>query len=235
MRIKKLFLLVLCLPFFLNTASANKQLTDSNKHAHEAYSRYGNPSSYAVAGKKYQVLQSAQGFKQKGIASWYGKPFHNQSTSSGEKYNMFELTAAHKTLPLPTYVKVKNLANGREIIVRVNDRGPFKKDRIIDLSYAAAKKLGFILRGTASVEIESLDIDRKKAQYVVQAASYRLKKNADLFQQKLSKQVNFPVFVDHFQTAYSVKIGPFSTLSELEKAREKLIKLGVTEVIIKLS
>lgn len=120
----------------------------------EPKSRYGNPKSYVVMGKRYAVMDSNNGFTQKGIASWYGGKFHGRRTSSGETYNMYEMTAAHKTLPLPTYVQVKNLNNGRQIIVKVNDRGPFHENRIIDLSYVAALKLDVIKAGTGLVEIK---------------------------------------------------------------------------------
>ena len=119
-------------------------------------SKLGNPSSYVVAGKRYYVLESASGFKQRGIASWYGKKFHGRKTSNGEIYNMYGMTAAHKTLPIPVYVRVKNLTNGRSIVVKVNDRGPFVEGRIIDLSYTAAEKLDIIGTGTARVEINTL-------------------------------------------------------------------------------
>ena len=107
----------------------------------EPKSQYGNPSSYTVNGKTYYVLKNAQGYDKKGIASWYGTKFHGQLTSTREPYNMYAMTAASTELPLPTYVRVTNLENGRQVIVKVNDRGPFDKDRIIDLSYVAAKKL----------------------------------------------------------------------------------------------
>jgi rare lipoprotein A len=119
-------------------------------------SKRGNPSSYIVFGKRYHVLDSSDGFVQRGIASWYGTKFHGRPTSSGEVYNMHAMTAAHKTLPIPVYVHVKNLDNGRSLVVRVNDRGPFVAGRIIDLSYAAAKKLGVDGPGTANVEISTV-------------------------------------------------------------------------------
>lgn len=114
------------------------------------------PSSYRVYGKSYHVMRSATHYKEKGLASWYGKKFHRKRTSSGERYNMYELTAAHKTLPLASRVLVTNLTNGRHVIVKVNDRGPFVSNRIIDLSYAAAKKLGMVGTGLAKVEVKSL-------------------------------------------------------------------------------
>lgn len=116
-------------------------------------SRYGNPESYEVLGQRYHVMSDASGFHQRGIASWYGRKFHGQRTSSGEPYDMYAMTAAHKTLPLPSWVEVTNLDNGRKAVVKVNDRGPFAKGRIIDLSYAAATKLGVVSPGTAPVSI----------------------------------------------------------------------------------
>ena len=120
-------------------------------------SRIGNPESYEEFGERYKVLQSSQGFKEKGLASWYGIDFHGRDTSSGEVYDMYDMTAAHKTLPLPTYVRVVNFDNGRSLVVKVNDRGPFIRGRIIDLSYAAAYRLGITGPGTANVEITALD------------------------------------------------------------------------------
>lgn len=123
----------------------------------EPRSRYGNPNSYVVFGKRYYVKKSSAGHVERGIASWYGTKFHGKRTSSGEPYDMLAMTAAHKTLPLPTYVEVVNLKNSRKIIVKVNDRGPFVKNRIIDLSYAAAKRLGITQAGTGLVEIRAID------------------------------------------------------------------------------
>lgn len=116
----------------------------------------GNPPFYEVFGVRYHVLDSSDGYRESGIASWYGKDFHKLPTSSGEPYDMYEMTAAHKTLPLPTWVEVRNLANGRKVIVKVNDRGPFVGDRIIDLSFSAAEALDMIRDGTARVEVRAL-------------------------------------------------------------------------------
>ena len=123
----------------------------------EPKARYGNMKSYVVHGKTYYPKQSSRGHVERGIASWYGTKFHGRKTSSGERYDMYQMTAAHKTLPLPTYALVKNLENGRSAIVRVNDRGPFVSGRIIDLSYAAARKLGVDKQGVARVEVLSID------------------------------------------------------------------------------
>ncbi|WP_127478206.1 septal ring lytic transglycosylase RlpA family protein [Sulfurivermis fontis] len=122
----------------------------------EPRSRYGNPDSYVVNGRRYTVRSSAAGYVERGIASWYGTKFHGRRTASGEIYDMHALTAAHTTLPLPTYVRVTNLNNGRSTVVRVNDRGPFHDNRLIDLSYAAASKLGIVETGTGLVEIRAL-------------------------------------------------------------------------------
>ena len=123
----------------------------------EPRSRYGNPETYEVFGKRYKLMKSGKGHVERGLASWYGPGFHSERTSSGEPYDMYAMTAAHKTLPIPAYVRVTNLENGRSVVVRVNDRGPFVGERIIDLSYTAASKLDMLRAGTARVEIRVLD------------------------------------------------------------------------------
>jgi rare lipoprotein A len=123
----------------------------------EPLSAYGNPPEYEVDGVTYHVMDSAEGYQAEGTASWYGEEFQGRRTSSGEPYDMYAMTAAHRTLPLPTYVEVTNLENGRTVVVRVNDRGPFHADRIIDLSYAAARKLGIVGAGTARVRVRALE------------------------------------------------------------------------------
>lgn len=123
----------------------------------EPKSKYGNPKSYVVFGQRYYTLPTSKGYLEQGIASWYGTKFHGRRTSSGETYDMYAMTAAHKTLPLPTYARVTNKKNGRSIIVRINDRGPFHENRIIDLSYAAATKLGIVTMGTGLVEVRAID------------------------------------------------------------------------------
>jgi rare lipoprotein A len=122
----------------------------------EPRSRYGNGPNYEVFGVGYTVMPSADGYKERGVASWYGKKFHGRLTSNREVYDMYLMTAAHKTLPLPTYVRVRNLSNNKSIVVRVNDRGPFVDNRIIDLSYSAAMKLDLIASGTGLVEVEAI-------------------------------------------------------------------------------
>ena len=130
----------------------------------EARSRYGNPDSYVVRGQRYHVMNGSTAFQQRGVASWYGTKFHGRKTSSGEPYDMFAMSAAHKTLPLPTWVEVINQDNQKRIVVKVNDRGPFIDGRIIDLSYAAATKLGVIATGTANVSIRAIDPAQHLAQ-----------------------------------------------------------------------
>jgi rare lipoprotein A len=129
----------------------------------EPRSRNGNPPFYDVMGKRYFVLSSGVGYVERGVASWYGPGFHKVRTSTGEPYDMYGMTAAHKTLPLPAYVRVTNLQNGRSIVVRVNDRGPFVGNRIIDLSYTAAAKLDMLRNGTAMVEVRSLEPSSESA------------------------------------------------------------------------
>jgi rare lipoprotein A len=123
----------------------------------EPRSQYGNKSPYTVLGESYRVLPSARGYHERGIASWYGNKFHGFTTSTFEKYDMYSFSAAHKTLPLPSYARVTNLENGRSVVVRVNDRGPFVQNRIIDLSYAAAVKIGVWPKGTAMVDVQAID------------------------------------------------------------------------------
>ena len=119
-------------------------------------SRRGNMAEYTVRGKRYRTLDSAAGFRERGVASWYGAKFHGRDTSSGEPFDMHAMTAAHRQLPLPTFVRVTDVASGRSVVVKVNDRGPFADDRVIDLSYAAASRLGMLERGTAEVTLEAL-------------------------------------------------------------------------------
>lgn len=123
----------------------------------EPRSRYGNPPEYEVDGVTYRVMEGSEGYEEEGMASWYGEQFHGRRTSSGEPYDMYAMTAAHRSLPLPTYVEVTNLENGRTVVVRVNDRGPFHQDRIIDVSYVAARKLGLVGPGTAPVRVRALE------------------------------------------------------------------------------
>ena len=138
------------------TVPAPNGVPDAVPHL-EPRARNGNPPFYDVFGKRYYVLSSSSGYWERGVASWYGPGFHKERTSTGEPYDMYAMTAAHKTLPLPAYLRVTNLQNGRSIVVRVNDRGPFVGNRIIDLSYTAAAKLDMLRNGTAMVELRAID------------------------------------------------------------------------------
>jgi rare lipoprotein A len=137
---------------------ANVDSTPDAIPRREPRSAHGNPPFYKVLGRRYVVLATADGYLERGVASWYGPTFHGESTSSGEKYDMYGMSAAHKTLPLPTYARVTNLKNGRSIVVRINDRGPFVANRLIDLSYTAAAKLDMLKEGTTLVEVKSLTV-----------------------------------------------------------------------------
>jgi rare lipoprotein A len=147
-------LLAACAPFpTRDTASSGR----ASSIPSTGRSKYGNPPSYVVGGHRYYVLPNCSGYDKRGIASWYGSKFHGRRTSSGKPYDMNAMTAAQKTLPLPCKVRVTNLKNGKSLVVTVNDRGPFVKNRLIDLSHAAAAKLGILKTGTGLVEVQSLD------------------------------------------------------------------------------
>lgn len=191
----------------------------------EPLAKYGNMSSYRVFGKRYYTLSSSRAYEAVGTASWYGTKFHAQRTSSGEPYNMLGMTAAHKTLPLPTYVSVTNLKNHRTIIVKVNDRGPFESNRIIDLSYVAAKKLGMLGHGTALVRVKAIDPTEYRTaklqlarnnltsptltaprawqrktplpMYYLQVGAFRHKSGAEKLRQQLLAQLNAPITISH--------------------------------------
>lgn len=181
----------------------------------EPLSKRGNGPVYTVWGKSYRVMDSAEGFWQEGTASWYGTKFHGRETSSGERFDVYKLTAAHKHLPLPTYVRVTNLANNRQTIVKVNDRGPFKGDRVIDLSYAAAVKLGFHDKGTSRVRLEvispeSLTPQEKAETFMVQAGAFSEFKRADRSHRELQELTGFRGVVVKIPTDgfYRVRLGP---------------------------
>ena len=199
----------------------------------EPLSRYGNPATYRVAGRSYAVMNSAKGFKQRGLASWYGTKFHSHRTSSGENYDMYALTAAHKTLPLPTYVRVKNLDNGRVAIVKINDRGPFHPGRIIDLSYGAATKLGVFPKGTAHVEIEAIAGSGRLNQaitasrYYLQIGAFETKQSAERLKHQVGKFAPSHVAISHENKKYLVRMGPFDDRKRMENAQAQLTKKGI--------
>ena len=208
----------------------------------EPRSARGNPAFYDVLGKRYFVLGSSDGYLERGVASWYGPGFHAANTSNGERYDMYAMTAAHKTLPLPAYVQVTNLSNGRHVIVRVNDRGPFKDGRIIDLSYTAAAKLDIIKQGTAFVEVRALTTLEKAtpppapaptSDLYIQAGAFTTEANASrLLGQLKAKGVN-DAFVRADQVngkaLYRVRVGPVPSVTEFDRVVQRLRSLGVVD------
>jgi len=208
----------------------------------EPMSARGNPDTYTVFGKTYKTWDSAAGYYATGLASWYGRKFHGRSTSSGEPYDMLLLTAAHRSLPIPTYVRVTNLDNGRSTLVRVNDRGPFHSDRIIDLSFAAAYKLGFTGSGTARVRLESwappdapatrARADQQLAddlaparQYILQAGAFRNLAAADALKEALANLTGERAYVVRVENdeLYRVRVGPVTGESEAQRLRALII------------
>ncbi len=215
-------------------------------------SKSGNPGSYKVFGKTYYVKDSAAGFQQRGIASWYGSKFHGERTSSGEDYDMYAMTAAHKTLPIPVFVEVVNHDNGRKAIVKVNDRGPFHEGRIIDLSYAAATKLGVAQTGTANVSIRVVttagEATRQRSAAIVdspvsdggklyvQVAAFSTEENALLHLGKLQgegfRDVRLHIESKKGKALYRIRIGPLPSehvakqvLGQLKQNNHQNIKI----------
>ncbi len=205
---------------------------------------------YTVHGKRYVPLASHQGFVEQGLASWYGAKFHGRRTSNGEIYNMYAMTAAHKTLPLGIVVRVRNLDNGREILVRLNDRGPFVKGRIIDLSYAAADKLGIVQPGTAPVRIEALGYPEAlgdgrivyrpeppapRGGYAVQVGSFSCDVNARRLAEELGRRYGV-ADVQRSRVGgsdfFRVRVGRFASLTEAESARVAFAGQGFPNSLI---
>lgn len=188
---------------------------------HERPTKRGNPASYTVLGKTYRVMNSAAGYDAVGNASWYGRKFHGRLTSSGEPFDMYQLTAAHRTLPIPTYARVTNLDNGRTTVVRINDRGPFHDNRIIDLSYAAAVKLGFAAVGTARVRVEVLEPGEN---FVLQAGAFSDLDRADRLKAALNSLTGTPAFVVKVsgESLYRVRLGPVRGRTEAERLKEMI-------------
>ena len=214
----------------------------------EPRSRYGNPKSYKVLGRRYQVMKSGDGHVERGIASWYGTKFHGRRTSSGEPYDMYAMTAAHKTLPLPSYVQVRNLNNGRSAVVKVNDRGPFHENRIIDLSYAAATKLGILGQGTGLVEIrvidprrpaapiassKSLEKQKREPRMYLQAGAFSIQGNAQRQLQQILQSLQAPVLIQMVErngkSLYRVRIGPLARVEQIDSISDQLARIGITE------
>lgn len=203
----------------------------------------GNRSPYTVNGKRYRVMATEEGFQQTGLASWYGEKFHGHLTSNGEIFDMYQVSAAHTGLPIPSYARVTNLENQRSIIVRVNDRGPFHNDRIIDLSYAAAYKLGFSDQGTALVHVESIipgqqdvlladasvraDAATGGGRYL-QAGAFSDLRAAERLSSRLRELTTRPVFIrsvqaQNSQQLHRVRVGPIADAQEIERITDMMI------------
>jgi len=200
---------------------------------------------YKVFGKWYQPLPDARGFRQRGIASWYGKDFHGKKTANGEVYNMYAMTAAHKTLPLGTHVRVRHLENNREIEVRINDRGPFVRGRVIDLSYTGAKKLAIVGPGTAPVEVIALGasvwddtnkrtyvpLDYYKGTFTIQVGAFGKRENAERLKLRLDesyKDVQISAYNKGAEVFYRVRVGKFTDLNKADENETILVNKGFT-------
>jgi rare lipoprotein A len=206
----------------------------------------GNPPFYEVFGQRYVVLPTADGFVERGVASWYGPGFHGESTSSGEPYDMHAMTAAHKTLPLPAYVQVTNLQNGRSVVVRVNDRGPFKDNRVIDLSYVAAAKLDMIREGTAMVEVRSVGPSSPAARpvapangrFFAQAGAFTEEDNARRLARRLAEAGFDNVLVvaarADGRNVHRVRIGPLDSVDAFDAVTSRLRDAGFGPAILAL-
>lgn len=211
----------------------------------EQLSRYGNPHSYKVYGQTYYVNHGISEYKVKGIASWYGTKFHRHRTSSGEPYDMYQMTAAHKTLPIPSYVRVTNLKNNKTVVVKVNDRGPFHSKRVIDLSYAAAKKLGITSTGTGFVLVDLINTAKSipnnpvstaqltgpSTKHYLQVGSFSQKQYAKNLANKITALIHHPVRLvssaSQANTHYRVQIGPLADATQSMKIRDKLSSAGL--------
>jgi rare lipoprotein A len=209
----------------------------------EVRTRAGNPKTYKVLGKRYTLLADSKNYVQKGIASWYGTKFHGRKTANGEIYNMYKMTAAHKTLPIPSYARVTHLKNKRSVVVRINDRGPFHGNRIIDLSYAAAIKLGITKQGTGLVEVRTLEPGKNLSQNSInkdnQAAKGLYLQVGSFSQQTnaiaLQKRIQAHNIVDHRilssseqgNPVHKVQIGPIKSTREFDNLTSVLAKLGI--------
>lgn len=219
----------------------------------EPKSRYGNGPYYRVMGETYKVMDSSRGYQERGVASWYGKKFHGRMTSSQEPYDMYAMTAAHKELPLPTYVRVRNLKNNRSIVVRVNDRGPFVDNRLIDLSYSAALKLDMVRDGTSLVEVTAINFDKPglddampsantpvvaavtpvDAKLFIQVGAFGDRDNAERRFRMLRNNGFRQAFV-HKDTRrapalYRVRIGPIAEVSQYDVLVSRLHDIGISE------
>lgn len=207
---------------------------------YEPRSPHGNPASYQIDGRRYFVLATAEGYEETGVASWYGPTFDGLRTADGDRYDMYAMTAAHKTLPLPCYVRVTNLSNGRSIVVKVNDRGPFVANRLIDLSYVAAAKLDMLATGTALVEVRAItpgnpvEITRAAESppptLYVQIGAYAVQAHAEQVVTRLHAAGFAGAFIFGPPVArghlYRVRIGPVNGVPEFDQMVARLTSMG---------
>lgn len=206
------------------------------KPIREPMSKRGNPDSYEVWGKTYQVHKGLTEYSEQGTASWYGKKFHGHDTSNGERFDVYQFSAAHKSLPLPSYVRVTNLDNNKSLVVRVNDRGPFHGDRLIDLSYAAAVRLGFAKKGVANVKVDLLAPPLNESEYLfLQVAAFTAEPSALRMQQKLAAVVEEPVYItkdaNNGKLLHKVRIGPL-TPDEIAMVQSTLQEQNIHSTLI---
>lgn len=222
----------------------------------EPKSRYGNGPVYEVFGKRYSVMDDSSGYRERGVASWYGKKFHGNLTAMREPYDMYAMTAAHKSLPLPSYVRVRNLRNNKSVVVRVNDRGPFIDNRIIDLSYSAALKLDMVGTGTSLVEVEAINFDKRTGdrptrrtatvpppspapepesgnKIYVQVGAFGSRENA---QRRLSQLRSGGIGIGFIMedlssnpTLYRVRLGPIKGVLQYDILVEELENMGIKD------
>ncbi|MGH6636726.1 MAG: septal ring lytic transglycosylase RlpA family protein [Gammaproteobacteria bacterium] len=232
------------------TLPAKRGVTAPDENKPALQRQQPSRESYVVDGQRYYILKSSQGFVETGVASWYGSKFHGRRTSSGEIYDMYRMTAAHKHLPLPTYVKVTNLFNGRSALMKVNDRGPFIPGRVIDLSYAAALTLDIAAEGIAPVKIQALDFESnksakhspvlpanatraEKAAVFLQVGAFASLANAERLRHKVRGILRHTVRVHKFVTAnrllYRVHIGPFPNAKTADSVWPRLSRLGLRD------
>lgn len=210
----------------------------------EPRSRYGNPESYEVFGETYELLDSSDNYHETGLASWYGTKFHGRRTSSGEPFDLYKMTAAHKTLPIPCYAKVTNLKNGKSVVVKINDRGPFHPDRIIDLSYVAAVKLGFADKGTAPVEVKVIQGSvlaseyskvRQPGRHYLQVGAFRDANTAKALAKKIKIKTQLPVqlsVVENKETITRVRVGPLSATQKIPHAKAQLAAIDIRDPLV---
>ncbi len=212
----------------------------------EAPSRSGNAPKYQINGITYYTLKSRKGYFKEGVASWYGEKFHGRLTASGEVYDMYQMTAAHKTLPLPTYAEITHLENGKRVVVKINDRGPFSKGRLIDLSYVVALKLDMVKSGTAKVSVRVVEVPASVAvndshtdeslSYYIQVGAFINRLNAEQLEQQLQNvPLNTKIEVDSHSTEgllYRVLTGPYQSPVDVDSTTSTLARYGLDDITI---